>query len=149
MSQRERQPSGGAVEAAPRPAAGQPVPPRPPPTLKPGAKGAPLWEDLFRAAPPAQQLELLSLAGRQGVLELAGSRAALCPVRCLSREEQPDGLPHAIRCLTFEARARSLKEGSLEQARQGVASAKRRCVRRRQDEPAWAGLHELAERGDQ
>src|SRR4051794_38741818 len=68
MSQRERQPSGGAVEAAPRPAAGQPVPPRPPPAPKPSAKGAPLWEDLFRAAPPAQQLELLSLAGRQGVL---------------------------------------------------------------------------------
>src|SRR5947208_8085571 len=68
MSQRERQPSGGAVEAAPRPAAGQPVPPRPPPSQKPGAKAAPLWEDLFRAAPPAQQMELLSLAGRQGVL---------------------------------------------------------------------------------
>src|SRR4051794_38647637 len=67
MSQRERQPPGGAVEAAPRPAAGQPVPPRPPP-LKPGAKAAPLWEDLFRAAPSAQQMELLSLAGRQGLL---------------------------------------------------------------------------------
>src|SRR5260370_37874018 len=68
MSQGEGQPSGGTVEAAPRPAAGQPVPPRPPPSLKPGTKGAPLWEDLFRAAPPAQQMELLSLAGRQGVL---------------------------------------------------------------------------------
>src|SRR4051794_22678008 len=68
MSQRERPPSGGAVEAAPRLAAAQPLPPRPPPAGKPGAPSAPLWEDLFRAAPPAQQQELLALAVRQGVL---------------------------------------------------------------------------------
>src|SRR5205809_1497409 len=220
MTQRERQSSGGAVEAAPRPAAAQPLPPHPPPALKQGAKGAPLWEDLFRAAPPAQQLELLSLAGRQGVLyshqlpplsngsvadparqflthllsgqpcdlqpvpaeplnvfdteldaaqreavaralatpdvcliqglpgtgksrvaaeivtqaaargerilllapttsaidrvlELTGSRPAVCPVRCLNRDEHPETLSPALRSLLFDERAQSLKEGSV------------------------------------
>src|SRR5262245_13008680 len=58
MTHWERQSSGGVVEAAPRPATG-PASAAPAPLL---------WEDLFRNASPDQQRELLSLAGRQGVL---------------------------------------------------------------------------------
>jgi hypothetical protein len=46
-----------------------PPPAAPPPAAGPGpAAAAPLWEDLFRGATPAQQRELLDLARRQGVL---------------------------------------------------------------------------------
>ncbi len=61
MTQRDRQTSGGVFEVGARPAA---VPAAPGP---PTARG-PLWEDLYRSASPAQQRELLALAGRQGVL---------------------------------------------------------------------------------
>src|SRR5262245_10732845 len=57
MTHRERQSAGAVVEALPRPATG------------PLADSAGLlWEDLYRAASPDQQRELLALAGRQGLL---------------------------------------------------------------------------------
>lgn len=67
MTQRERQASGAISAAAPRPAAGPVL------AARPGAGPAPVpqaafWEDFFTAASPTQQKELLSLAGRQGVL---------------------------------------------------------------------------------
>src|SRR5260370_34354490 len=73
MSQRERQASGSvsALAAAPK-ASGECAGPAPLPRSGPGADNASaralLWEDFYRSASPAQQVELLSLAGRQGVL---------------------------------------------------------------------------------
>src|SRR5438876_376567 len=69
MSSRERQASGAAV-AAPRTltdSAGLPAPNRPNPNAEKASR-AMLWEDFYRSASPAQQMELLSLAGRQGLL---------------------------------------------------------------------------------
>jgi hypothetical protein len=72
MSQRERQASGSvsAVAAAPR-APGEGAGPAPVPrsgTADDASAHALLWEDFYRSASPAQQLELLSLAYRQGIL---------------------------------------------------------------------------------
>src|ERR1700730_5333184 len=71
MTQRERQASGtevhgGATATAPL-AAGHAAPPRQP-SDNAGNHRLPLWEDLYRAASPVQQRELLSLAQRQGLL---------------------------------------------------------------------------------
>jgi hypothetical protein len=68
MTQRERQASGGVSEAAPRPGAGHASLPRPTASADPSAGHAASWEDVYRAASPAQQAELLRLAQRQGVL---------------------------------------------------------------------------------
>src|SRR6266511_4307366 len=73
MTQRERQASAGlsATVSAPHPAGGATAPSTPP---RPGSSPeslvprASLWEDVFRSASPAQQKELLSLAGKQGLL---------------------------------------------------------------------------------
>src|SRR4051812_32095618 len=70
MTQGERQASGGlsgTVSVLPPPG-GPAAPSRPGPHLEPSAPRASLWEDVFRGASPAQQSELLSLAGRQGLL---------------------------------------------------------------------------------
>src|SRR5215510_6031206 len=64
MTQRERQPSAGAMPA-PRPAPG---PPRAGGPAHAGEPPVPPWEDLFRSIPPAQQSELLALAVQQGLL---------------------------------------------------------------------------------
>src|SRR5438094_7118715 len=67
MTQRERQASGG-TKAAPWRALGHPA--LPPAAASPESRpaSAPLWEDLCRSVSPAQQMELLALAERQGVL---------------------------------------------------------------------------------
>jgi hypothetical protein len=68
MTQRERHASGGVFEGTPRLAARPSTRPPSAPGLDEGTGWAPLWEDVFRNASAAQQQELLSLAGRQGVL---------------------------------------------------------------------------------
>jgi hypothetical protein len=68
MTQRERHASGGVFEGTPRPAARPSTRPPSAPGPEDGTGWAPLWEDVFRNASPSQQQELLSLAGRQGVL---------------------------------------------------------------------------------
>src|SRR5438034_7378426 len=67
MTQRERQVKGG-TKAAPWRAPGPPA--LPPAEAAPESRpaSAPLWEDLCRSVSPAQQMELLALAERQGVL---------------------------------------------------------------------------------
>ncbi len=64
MTQRERQASGGVVDAPPREV--RATDDRP--AAAPPPAGFPFWEDLFRNASPAQQNELLALAERQGVV---------------------------------------------------------------------------------
>src|SRR4051794_3654856 len=73
MTPGERQASGGlsATLSAPPPHGGpaaHPAPSRPGPSPDHGPPRASLWEDVFRSASPSQQTELLSLAGRQGLL---------------------------------------------------------------------------------
>ncbi len=72
MTQRERHASGGlsATVSAPPPggATGHPAPARPGPSQEVNPPRASLWEDVFRSASPAQQKELLALAGRQGLI---------------------------------------------------------------------------------
>src|SRR4051794_31974046 len=73
MTPGERQASGGltATLSAPPPHGGTtapPAPPRPGPAREHGPPHASLWEEVFRSASPTQQTELLSLAGRQGLL---------------------------------------------------------------------------------
>src|SRR5437762_2373270 len=67
MMQRERAASGEA-ETVSRPPGSARAPNHP--SMPPATLGhrAPLWEDLYRAIPPEQQRELLTLAERQGVL---------------------------------------------------------------------------------
>src|SRR5262245_48072738 len=67
MSQRDRNSRGAVSEPVPRPAAGQPVLPRPRPadTHHDSTLG---WDSHFHSLPRSQQQELLSLAERQGLL---------------------------------------------------------------------------------
>src|SRR5262245_31205844 len=67
MTSRERPASGGAT-LAPRPASSSTTRPGPGPIN--GPRDVPLWEDLFLAASPALQDELLRLAAQQGLLYL-------------------------------------------------------------------------------
>src|SRR5437899_502081 len=64
MTERDRPASAGAT-VAPRRA---PAPPRAGGSAHAGESIVPLWEDLFRSVPPAQQSELLALAVQQGLL---------------------------------------------------------------------------------
>lgn len=61
MTQRERQLSEGAAQAAARPALGSAPPSPPERTLLP-------WDEIFLSATPSQQAQLLNLAQRQGLL---------------------------------------------------------------------------------
>ncbi len=264
MTQRERQASAGlsATVSAPHPAGGTtapPTPPRPGPSQESLAPRASLWEDVFRSASPAQQKELLSLAGQQGLLyahqlpptsngsrpqgnaddprglqllshllqgqtdelppvrpeplepfdsalderqrravaralatpdlcliqglpgtgksrvvaeiirqaasrgertlfvapgpapldralELVGPFDALCPIRCLGRDEKPEALTPAAHAATFAERVRSLQEHALAEARSARDRAEQRCQRLRQEEVVWPRLTDLAQR---
>jgi hypothetical protein len=67
MTLRDRKAMGGAVASA-VPALANTAPSRSLPAADSAAQRARLWDDLFRAATPAQRVEMLSLAKRQGFL---------------------------------------------------------------------------------
>jgi hypothetical protein len=79
------------------------------------------------------------------VLELVHDREALCPVRCLGRDERPEQLSAAARAATLPERVRSLRENTLRSAVQARQQAEQRCQRRRQEETVWPRLQALAE----
>src|SRR5262245_17710764 len=71
MTQRERQASGGSSATVATPVvrtSGSPPPPRAGLASQADLAHAALWEEVYQTASPAQQSELLALAGRQGLL---------------------------------------------------------------------------------
>ncbi|MCI0457065.1 MAG: AAA domain-containing protein [Gemmataceae bacterium] len=103
MTQRERQASAGlsATVSTPHPAGGTTAPPlpRPGPSQESLAPRASLWEDVFRSASPAQQKELLSLAGKQGLLYAHQLPPATNGSRPQSSPDDPRGLQLLARLL--------------------------------------------------
>ena len=78
------------------------------------------------------------------MLELVGSRDAVCAIRCLGRDEKDFDLPPASAALTFAERLRCLREQALAATQRAIEASDRRCRRLRQDEPVWQHLQELA-----
>src|SRR5262245_61456035 len=68
MAQRERLSRGAVSEPVPRPAGGQPTPPRPRQTVETHHDASVSWESHFQSISRLQQQELLALADRQGLL---------------------------------------------------------------------------------
>jgi hypothetical protein len=77
------------------------------------------------------------------VLEQAGQREALCPLRCVGPEETAALLPAAVRCWTLAERAARLRQKSVAAAKQSRLAAEMQCARRRHEETIWPRLSEL------
>jgi hypothetical protein len=96
----------------------------------------------------AQGLRVLLLAPSAAaidrVLLLAGQHEAVCPLRCLDREESSASLPPAIRAFTFPERVRYLTEETLHRAQAGLKEEEERGRRMRQAEAVWPRLEGLA-----
>jgi hypothetical protein len=100
-------------------------------------------------------LEILAQAARRGdrvlflaahaaaldcVLEQAGRRDELCPLRCVAPDEALPQLPPAVRAWTLGERAATLRQQSVAAARQGREAAELQCARRRHEESLWPRL---------
>jgi hypothetical protein len=79
------------------------------------------------------------------VLELTGTRDVLCPLRLLGKDERPEGLPAAVRMLTFAERVRALGERAVEESRRQIETTEQRRRRRREDESRLNHCRELAQ----
>jgi hypothetical protein len=100
------------------------------------------------AAAQGQRVLLLaaSAAAIDRVLLQAGTSEAVCPLRCLGRDEPAETLPPAVRALTFSQRVRALGEQTLQRAQAALETDEQRCRRCRQDETVWPRLEEMADR---
>ncbi len=96
-------------------------------------------EIVCRAAARGERVLLLApgAAAVDRVLELVGHREAICPVRCLGKDERPEALPDCARPLTFEERARALRDGAGRAARAEAEACRKRAERLRAAGPLW------------
>ncbi len=104
-------------------------------------------EIVAQAAARGERVLLLApaAAALDRILELVASREAVCPVRCLGRDEKPEALPPCARAVTFAERARYFREHTLVRAHEEVEAAERRHEALQGVAPAWDGLARLAE----
>jgi hypothetical protein len=77
------------------------------------------------------------------VLEQAGQREALCPLRCVGPDETAAQLASTVRCWTLAERASKLRQKSVVAAKQSRLAAEMQCARRRHEETIWPRLSEL------
>lgn len=103
-------------------------------------------ELISQAAAQGQRILFLaaSAAAVDCVLEQIGQRSMILALRCLGREEHPDTLPPPVRALTLAARVHQFTEETLPEASRLACEAAARCQRRRDDEPIYGALGELA-----
>jgi hypothetical protein len=78
------------------------------------------------------------------VLQLAGNHDAVCPMRCLGREESLQALPPSSQALTFSERGRFLAQSATTQAHTALNQEDQCCRRSRKDESIWPRLEDLA-----
>src|SRR5262249_27425363 len=103
-------------------------------------------ELVTQAAARGERVLLLApdAAAVDRVLELAGRREVLCPVRCLGRGERVEDLPETVRPFTFDERVRGLRETTALAVRADLAALEQRVQRLRAEQPAWDTLEKLA-----
>ena len=103
-------------------------------------------EIVTRAAARGERVLLLAphAAGVDRVLELAGKREVLCPVRCLGRGGRADDLPESVRPFTLAERVRGLRETTVEAVRADLAAGEARLEELRGEQAAWDNLEKLA-----
>jgi hypothetical protein len=104
-----------------------------------------LLEILTQAALRGDRVLFLAAypAALDRVLEQAGQRQALCPVRCVAPEEAAGQLPAAVRAWTLTERAGALRDQSVVAAKQARDAAEMQCARRRHEDSIWPRLAEL------
>jgi len=104
-------------------------------------------EIIVQAAVRGQRVLLLAPgpAALDRVLEILADCELVCPVRCLGADEKAEHLPSFVRAMTFAEKVRSLREQSVQCARQGREQAEHSCRRRQQEGSLWPRLLELAE----
>ncbi|MGH7168972.1 MAG: AAA domain-containing protein [Gemmataceae bacterium] len=83
------------------------------------------------------------------VLERLSTNPAVCPIRCLAKDEQANSLPAAIARLTLPERLRSYQESTLPAARAARDSATGALDARLRQQAHWARLAELSEQYEQ
>src|SRR5262245_16342047 len=105
-----------------------------------------LAEVVTQAAARGERVLLLSpsAAGVDRVLEFAGRRDVLCPVRCVGRDERPETLVDWVRSFTFEERVKALRETALQAARADARAVRERLDRLRAGVVPWDELERLA-----
>ncbi|HKB37081.1 MAG TPA: AAA domain-containing protein, partial [Gemmataceae bacterium] len=105
-----------------------------------------LAEVVTQAAARGERVLLLSpsAAAVDRVLEFAGRREVLCPVRCVGRDERPETLVDWVRSFTFEERVKALRETALQAARADARASQERLDRLRAGVPLWDELDRLA-----
>jgi len=108
-------------------------------------------EIVTQAALGGERVLLVSMtpAAIDRVLEQVGTRPALCPLRCLGKEERVEELPAALAALTFARRVKQLTEQSLQGSCREAEAARQRLERLKHDEPVLAKCREMAEQHDQ
>src|SRR5205085_1634667 len=81
-----------------------------------------------QAAARGERVLLLSptAAALDRVLEFAGRREVLCPIRCIGRDERAETLADWVRPFTFEERVRGLRETAVKAARTDAPAARER-----------------------
>jgi hypothetical protein len=104
-------------------------------------------EILTQAAGRGERVLLLAPTGAalDRVLETVAGRSTVYALRCLGRDEPAEGLPVAVRGLTFAERARVLREESLPKAVQARTRAEERCRERGREENVWPQLLDYAD----
>ena len=105
-----------------------------------------LAELVTRAAARGERVLLLAAdaAAIDRVLELAGHREALCPIRCLARGEGVQDLPDSIRPFAFDERVRSLRETTTQAVQADLLSAQQRFEQLRGAQATWEQFEKLA-----
>ena len=103
-------------------------------------------EIVIRAAARGERVLLLAphAAAVDRVLELAGRRDVLCPVRCLGRDGRADDVPESVRPFTFAERIRSLRETTVQAVRADLAALDEQLRILRGEQATWDELEKLA-----
>src|SRR5262245_17282056 len=104
-------------------------------------------EIVTQAAARGERVLLLAStpAALDRVLEQAGRRDAVCPIRCLQPSETPESLLADVRPFAFEERARTLRDTSVQAARAATGRALQKRDARRGEGQTWEHLAALAD----
>jgi hypothetical protein len=110
-----------------------------------------LAEILVQAAQRGERILFLAptTAALDSVLERLSRHPAVCPIRCLSAEENPADLPPAIARLTLPERLRHYREATLPAARAARDVAIQTLQIRAREQAYWPRLQILAEQHEQ
>jgi hypothetical protein len=108
-------------------------------------------EILVQAAQRGERILFLAptTAALDSVLERLSRHPAVCPIRCLTTEENLAHLPAAVACLTLPERLRIYQECTVPAARAAHAAACQKLDARLREQAHWSQLEKLADQYEQ